>query len=199
MRSRLQLSAALLCAGLVIGTLWAWRAPTAEPPLENWDRCAAGAGEPVNRVAMFAARPGTVQLGDAGCEWLTGASDGGAFTARRHKIFGTLNGGPDVRVIAERVTSMVASFEWHDDDGDGHRDMEKRVTFGPLGEEERIEQFDWNDAGIPHGRSVIAQVSPQLRHILEERFVDGGWLTTSESDVPYMCEHYPIVPIRPVK
>ena len=180
-------------AGLLIGLLWAQRAPVETPPLENWARCASA---PVNTKAIFTVELGTVQLGDAGCEWLTAISDGGALTSTHHRIFGTRRGGPDVRAIAQKVTSMAESLEWHDDDGDGFRQMQRREVFSPEGETQRIEQFDWDDAGTPLTRSVLTQVSPKLRHLLEQRFVDGGWSTTHEADVPHRCVYQPIVPVE---
>ncbi len=107
-----------------------------------------------------------------------------------------LAGAPDVRVICEKATSVAESFEWHDDDGDGRRDMEKRVAFGPEGEEHQVEQIDLNDAGMPHQRSLSIELPAQKRHVVDQLFVDGGWTTTSEYDTPYNCEYQPIVPMR---
>ena len=196
MRSKLQLSAgavaALLCA--------CEDSPQVSPPrLESFEHCRAVAGEPVNRLALFSARLGTVWLGDAGCEWIGATSDGGALIATHHKIFGTRGTlAPDVRVIAEKTTSMAEAVEWHDDDGDGRRDMEKWVRFGPEGEEERVEQIDWNDAGLPEARSVVTSLSDGAHHVVTQRFIDGGWATTREYDEPYRCEYRPINPITPV-
>jgi hypothetical protein len=193
---------------------WEWSArfesaspkDVAPPHLVMWDQCLVGVGEAVNRLAIWSARLGTVSLGDAGCEWITATSDGGTLIARRHKVFGTVlrfdatrgatTTAPDVRVIGEKATSMAESFEWHDDNGDGRRDMEKRVTFGPEGQEQRVEQIDWNDAGMPHARSLSIEVSAGNRHIVSQLFVDGGWRTTSEHDWPDKCEYQPIEPMR---
>ncbi len=155
-----------LCLVIAVLLAGCQRSAPVAPPLPTWDRCRTG--EPPVRQKVWGARQGTTALGDAGCEWMTVESDGGARVVRRHKIFGGAFTAPDVRVISEQVDSMRESFEWFDGDGDGHHEFEERGTFDDAGVELRVEQF-----------------------------VDGGWLTISEPDAGHGCAHLEIVPIRP--
>lgn len=210
MRSKLQLSAlagSLLCVGgcrcerASAPAESASAADAAPPRLETWDQCVAGA-QTVTRLELGAARLGTVFLDDGGCDWLTAASDGGTRVVRRHRIFGTLRRfdasrgvtvtAPDERVISEQVTSKAESVEWYDDDGEGPRELERRITFGPDGDAQRVEEFFFDDAGARSER-LVREAAKRTVH---QHFVDGGWRTMSESDAAPGCAYEPIVPIR---
>lgn len=193
---------------------WNWSArfesaaPSDAPPpaLESWDHCLAGARKPPDGLELAGARMGTVWLGDAGCDWLTATSEGGSRVARRHKVFGTILrfdaalgltiAAPDVRVIAQQAVSMTQSFEWHDADGDGHHELERRAVFGPDGEEQRIEQIVFGDSGTPHQRVLITGSAGRAQHVVDHHFADGGWQLTSESGVAPGCAYEPVVPLR---
>lgn len=171
---------------------WDWRfvyeaRATAErlppPALASWDHCLeeltfADEPEPLEE-------PGTVALDDGGCETLTLSQDGDARVFTHRKVFGTrltvspqqgTVSEPVVRVVDEVRRSPSGSFEWFDEDGDGHRELERRVTLGPDGAR-RVEQTAWTAGGALAERSVIEDDADGGRRVTQQDFVDGGWVT----------------------